>query len=73
VVNFYPVDSKGMKVALTAAFVLMSLTFLLVSTVFWQDVIEYLQGISALRPPDLWDLKAVLKIVRVVFFMVGLF
>ena len=65
---------KHMKILIPVLFVVMGGVFLLVSTALYPEITRLLlnleQGAGA---PAWWNLAAVLKIVRVIFFIVGFF
>jgi hypothetical protein len=65
-----------MKNIIPALFIFMGLTFLLVSTVFYPSItqlLESVQGLNSKSIPDFWDLSWVLKIVKIIFLIVGVF
>jgi len=54
----------------------MGVLFILVSTVFYPLISDYLinlQSELSWNTPDFWDITVVLKIVRVIFLIVGIF
>lgn len=54
----------------------MGMLFLLISTFFYKPVSEYLISLQSqhnLNTPQFWDLSLVLKIVRIIFIIVGTF
>jgi hypothetical protein len=69
-----PTEEK-MKIAVSLLFLLTGGLFLLVSTVFFPAVVQILSQLETriAATPDFWDLSFVLRFVRVVFFLVGIF
>lgn len=65
-----------MKNIFLLPFVVMGVLFILVSTVFYPLISDYLinlQSELSWNTPDFWDITVVLKIVRVIFLIVGIF
>ncbi len=64
-----------MQIAVSLLFVLTGGLFLLISTVFYPAVVQMLSHLETriAATPDFWDLSFVLRIVRVIFFLVGIF
>jgi hypothetical protein len=65
---------KIVHILLPAVFILTGLLFLLLSTIFYAGMSQYLSGVqSGLNTPDFWNLSFVLAFVRVIFIIVGSF
>lgn len=65
-----------MKYIYSLPFILMGVLFLVISTVFYMPLREFLlnlQSQSNLNAPQFWDLSLVLTIVRIIFIIVGAF
>jgi len=65
-----------MKILIPVVFIIMGAVFLLLSTVFFQPLSNCLlnlqQQAGPLEPPG-WNLELVLKFVRAIFIIVGIF
>ena len=67
---------KGMKVFIPVMFVIMGIILLLTSTLFFNPLANLLLDIqqeAGLFNPSSWDLPMVLRFVRVVFIVAGVF
>ena len=63
-----------MKILIPVLFVVMGGVFLLVSTVWYPEISRLLLNMEqSAGAPARWNLAAVLKIIRVIFFIVGFF
>jgi hypothetical protein len=63
-----------MKYLYPLVFVAAGILFLLISTVFYAPITTFLLSRQPAESPlPWWDLEWVLKAVRVIFFMVGVF
>jgi hypothetical protein len=64
-----------MQIAVSLLFVLTGGLFLLISTVFYPAIVQILNHLETriAATPAFWDLSFVLRIVRVIFLLVGVF
>ena len=64
-----------MQTAVCLLFLLTGVLFLLISTVWYPAVVQFLNAIQARTAdaPDFWNLSLVLGFVRVIFLLVGVF
>ena len=65
-----------MKHLFPLLFILMGCLFLLISLIFFPSITQVLidlQGEMNLTTPSFWDTSTVLKIVRIIFIIVGVF
>lgn len=65
-----------MKILIPLIFIAMGCLFLLISTIFYPSITQSLLDLesrSSMSVPPWWDLTLVLKIVRVIFIIVGSF
>ncbi len=65
-----------MKFLFPAIFIVMGVTFLLVSTVFYPPITQWLHNLqeqNSSSVPAFWNLSLVLKFVKIIFLVVGIF
>jgi hypothetical protein len=64
------------KIIYPAAFISMGVRFLLISTIFYPAISQWLlqlQDDTSIAAPSFWSLAFVLAFVRIIFIIVGVF